>query len=110
MPRAQYFSKDCAQMVGKMPVDVDMKIDCMSISGHKAGQKASVHLRPAQALCAHGAHYEWWRAGTGIAQRYAGTTALCGFGKACEIAMEDMESDHKWISYLSDGQRHHVAS
>jgi cysteine desulfurase len=31
-----FFHSDCAQMVGKMPIDVnEMKIDLMSISGHK---------------------------------------------------------------------------
>ena len=35
-PRKIFFHTDAAQAVGKIPVDVnDMKIDLMSISGHK---------------------------------------------------------------------------
>ena len=34
--RKVFFHTDAAQMFGKMPIDVDdMKIDLMSISGHK---------------------------------------------------------------------------
>ena len=34
--RKVFFHTDCAQAVGKIPIDVkDMKIDLMSISGHK---------------------------------------------------------------------------
>ena len=103
--RKVFFHSDCAQMVGKMPVDVDdMKIDCMSISGHKVyGPKGIgaiyVRRRPRvrmEPIMNGGGQERGLRSGT-LAP------PLCvGFGKACEIAMEDMESDHKWISYLSD--------
>ena len=105
VPRAQMFHSDCAQMVGNALVDVDdMKIDCMSISGPEfTGQKASVQSTSG---AGPGVRMEPIMNGGGQERGLrSGTLAppLCvGFGKACEIAMEDMESDHKWISYLSD--------
>ena len=103
--RKVFFHSDCAQMVGKMPVDVDdMKIDCMSISGHKVyGPKGIgaiyVRRRPRvrmEPIMNGGGQERGLRSGT-LAP------PLCvGFGKACEVAMEDMESDHQWVSYLSD--------
>ena len=103
--RKVFFHTDAAQMFGKMPMDVDdMKIDLMSISGHKIyGPKGIgalyVRRRPRvrmDPIMSGGGQERGLRSGT-LAP------PLCvGLGKACEIAKNDMENDFKWISYLSE--------
>jgi cysteine desulfurase len=98
------FHTDAAQMLGKMPIDVDdMKIDLMSMSGHKiygpkgigalyVRRRPRVRLEP---LFSGGGQERGLRSGTL-------PHFLCvGFGKACQIAQEDMELDSTWTSYLS---------
>eukprot|EP00035_Acanthoeca_spectabilis_P020983 m.435666 g.435666 ORF g.435666 m.435666 type:complete len:450 (+) comp17876_c0_seq1:63-1412(+) len=99
-----FFHTDAAQAVGKVPVNVnDMNIDLMSISGHKVyGPKGIgalyVRRRPRvrlEALISGGGQERGMRSGT-LA------TPLCvGFGKACEVAGEDMECDREHIDALS---------
>merc|ERR1711871_603499 len=100
-----FFHTDAAQMFGKLPIDVDdMKIDLMSISGHKIyGPKGVgalyVRRRPRVRLdpiMSGGGQERGLRSGT-LAP------PLCvGLGKASEIAKNDMENDLKWITYLSE--------
>lgn len=80
-----------------------MNIDLMSISGHKVyGPKGIgalyVRRRPRvrlEALISGGGQERGMRSGT-LA------TPLCvGFGKACEVAREDMECDREHIDALS---------
>ena len=100
-----FFHCDLAQMVGKLPVSVDdLNIDLASISSHKIygpkgigalyiRRKPRVRLIP---LFSGGGQERGLRSGT-LAP------ALCvGMGKAAELCSNDMESDHKWISYLSN--------
>ncbi|OWF53511.1 cysteine desulfurase, mitochondrial-like [Mizuhopecten yessoensis] len=100
-----FFHTDAAQAVGKVPVNVnDMKIDLMSISGHKLyGPKGVgalyVRRRPrvrVDAPQSGGGQERGMRSGTV-------PTPLCvGLGSACEIAMQEMEYDHKRITALSN--------
>jgi cysteine desulfurase len=99
-----YFHTDAAQMVGKLPLDVnELNIDVMSLSGHKIyGPKGIgamyVRRRPRVRLdpiISGGGQERGLRSGTL-------PHPLCvGFGKACEVAAIEMENDHQWISYLS---------
>ena len=100
-----FFHTDCAQAYGKIPLDVeDMKIDLMSISGHKIyGPKGIgalfVRRRPRIRLVAliHGGGQErGMRSGTLPAP-------LCvGLGEAAEIAAREMESENERLTKLRD--------
>lgn len=99
------FHTDAAQMVGKLPIDVnDMHIDLMSMSSHKIyGPKGMgalyvrrrnprVRLEP---IFSGGGQERGLRSGTL-------PHSLCvGFGEACDLARTEMEVDHEWITYLS---------
>ncbi|XP_045191621.2 cysteine desulfurase-like [Mercenaria mercenaria] len=99
-----FFHTDAAQAVGKIPLDVNkMNIDLMSISGHKIyGPKGIgamyVRRRPRVRLDAPmsgGGQERGMRSGTLPAP-------LCvGIGAACDLAMQEMEYDHRRISSLS---------
>jgi len=91
-----YFHSDCAQAVGKIPLDVsDMKIDLMSISGHKLygpmgigalyiRRRPRVRLQP---LFDGGGQERGFRSGTLPAP-------LCvGMGEACEISGHEMAEE-----------------
>ena len=95
---------DAAQMLGKMPIDVDeMKIDLMSMSSHKiygpkgigalyVRRRPRVRLEP---IFSGGGQERGLRSGTL-------PHSLCaGFGAACELARTEMEFDEEWITYLS---------
>jgi len=100
-----FFHTDGAQMVGKMPVDVnEMKIDLMSISGHKiygpkgigalyVRRRPRVRLEP---IFSGGGQERGLRSGTL-------PHSLCvGMGAACELAQKEMTYDEEWIAYLSN--------
>nr|XP_033819720.1 cysteine desulfurase, mitochondrial isoform X2 [Geotrypetes seraphini] len=100
-----FLHTDAAQAVGKIPVNVnEMKIDLMSISGHKIyGPKGVgavyVQRRPRvrlEALQSGGGQERGMRSGT------VPTPLVVGFGAACEIAKQEMEYDHRRISLLAD--------
>ena len=100
-----YFHTDAAQAVGKVPINVDdMKIDVMSISGHKLyGPKgvgaAYVRRRPRvrlEPLINGGGQERGLRSGTVPAP-------LCvGLGEAARIAREEMPHDTEHVKRLSD--------
>jgi len=99
-----FFHTDAAQMVGKLPVDVnDMKIDVMSISGHKVygpkgigamyiRRRPRVRLEP---IISGGGQERGLRSGT------LPVFLVAGLGEACSVAQRDMEADHEWVSYLT---------
>ncbi|KAK7597766.1 hypothetical protein V9T40_009991 [Parthenolecanium corni] len=100
-----FFHTDAAQAIGKVPIDVnDLKIDLMSISGHKIyGPKGIgalyVRRRPRvklQALQSGGGQERGIRSGT------VPTPLVVGLGEACEIAKYEMEYDHKWMEKLAN--------
>ena len=100
-----FFHSDCAQAVGKIPLDVNqMNIDLMSISGHKiygpkgvgalyVRRKPRVRLTP---LFSGGGQERGMRAGTL-------PTPLCvGLGEACAIAGREMVQESERLHYLRD--------
>jgi cysteine desulfurase len=99
------FHTDAAQMIGKIPVDVDkLKIDLMSMSSHKVyGPKGVgalyVRRRPRvrlEPMFSGGGQERGLRSGTL-------SHFLCaGFGSACSIAQQEMNRDHEWVTFLSN--------
>uniref|UniRef100_A0A8C3XS15 cysteine desulfurase n=1 Tax=Chelydra serpentina TaxID=8475 RepID=A0A8C3XS15_CHESE len=92
--RKVFFHSDAAQAVGKIPMDVnDMKIDLMSISGHKIygpkgvgaiyiRRRPRVRLEPLQS---GGGQERGMRSGT------VPTPLAVGLGAACEVSQQEME-------------------
>merc|ERR1711884_413875 len=99
-----FLHTDAAQAVGKIPIDVnDMKIDLMSISGHKVyGPKGVgalyVRRRPrvrVEPIQSGGGQERGLRSGT------VPTPLAVGLGAACELASSEMEYDHSHVTRLS---------
>jgi len=98
-----FFHTDAAQMLGKMPLDVnEMNIDLMSMSSHKIyGPKGVgaifVRRRPRvriEPVFSGGGQERGLRSGTL-------PHSLCvGFGAACSVAEAEMENDDKWVRHL----------
>jgi cysteine desulfurase len=97
---------DATQAVGKIPVDVNNDgIDLMAFTAHKMyGPKGvgALYVRrknPRVKVTAQmdgGGHERGMRSGT------LNVTGIVGFGKACELCMNEMESDAKRISVMRD--------
>jgi cysteine desulfurase len=97
---------DGVQAVGKIPVDVNKDgIDLMAFTAHKMyGPKGvgALYVRrknPRVKVTAQidgGGHERGMRSGT------LNVPGIVGFGKACEICLQEMESDAKRISQLRD--------
>jgi len=97
---------DATQAVGKIPVDVNKDgIDLMAFTAHKMyGPKGVgalyVHRKnPRVKVTAQmdgGGHERGMRSGT------LNVPGIVGFGKACEICMNEMEEETKRISALRD--------
>jgi cysteine desulfurase len=100
------FFSDATQAVGKIPVDVNRDgIDLMAFSAHKMyGPKGvgALYVRrknPRVKVTSQmdgGGHERGMRSGT------LNVPGIVGFGKACELCMQDMESDNKRIIALRD--------
>ena len=100
------FFTDATQAVGKIPVDVNADgIDLMAFSGHKMyGPKGvgALYVRrknPRVKVTAQmdgGGHERGMRSGT------LNVPAIVGFGKACELCMNEMESEAKRLSAMRD--------
>ncbi|XP_020598426.1 cysteine desulfurase, mitochondrial-like [Phalaenopsis equestris] len=99
------FHTDAAQALGKIPIDVErMGIGLMSLSGHKIyGPKGvgALYLRRRPRIRVEpqmngGGQERGVRSGT------VPTPLVVGFGKACEIAMKEMEYDGRRIAALQE--------
>ncbi len=100
------FFTDGTQAVGKVPIDVNAdNIDLMAFSGHKIyGPKGvgALYVRrknPRVKVTSQmdgGGHERGMRSGT------LNVPAIVGLGKACEICMQEMESEAKRLSALRD--------
>ncbi|MBL4615969.1 MAG: IscS subfamily cysteine desulfurase [Magnetovibrio sp.] len=110
-----FFHTDAAQAVGKIPLDVDeMKIDMMSISGHKIygpmgigamyiRRKPRVRLVP---LIHGGGQERNMRSGT------LPTPLVVGLGKACELAQKEMAAEaerlHGYSQKMYEGLKERI--
>jgi cysteine desulfurase len=104
--RGVLFFTDGTQAVGKIPVDVNADgIDLMAFSAHKMyGPKGvgALYVRrknPRVKVTAQmdgGGHERGMRSGT------LNVPGIVGFGKACEICMQEMESESKRLSAMRD--------
>ena len=100
------FFTDGTQAVGKIPVDVNADgIDLMAFSAHKMyGPKGvgALYVRrknPRVKVTSQmdgGGHERGMRSGT------LNVPAIVGFGKACELCMNEMESEAKRLSAMRD--------
>jgi len=104
--RGILFFTDGTQAVGKIPVDVNADgIDLMAFSGHKMyGPKGvgALYVRrknPRVKVTSQmdgGGHERGMRSGT------LNVPAIVGFGKACELCMNEMDSEAKRLSAMRD--------
>jgi cysteine desulfurase len=100
------FHTDAVQSVGKVPVNViDDNIDVLSISGHKIyGPKGvgALYVRrrnPRVQIAAQidgGGHERGMRSGT------LNVPGIVGLGKACELALAEMDSEAAYLRGLRD--------
>lgn len=100
------FHSDATQAVGKVPVDVQAQnIDLMSFTAHKMyGPKGvgALYVRrknPRVKVTAQvdgGGHERGMRSGT------LNVPGIVGFGKACELCMNEMEEEAKKLSKMRD--------
>jgi len=100
------FMTDATQAVGKIPVDVNADgIDLLAFSAHKIyGPKGvgALYVRrkgPRVKVTAQmdgGGHERGMRSGT------LNVPGIVGFGKACELCLQEMESEAKRLSALRD--------
>jgi cysteine desulfurase len=100
------FFTDATQAVGKIPVDVLKDgIDILTFTGHKIyGPKGigALYVRrknPRVKVTAQmdgGGHERGMRSGT------LNVPGIVGFGKACELCMQEMDSEAKRLSALRD--------
>jgi cysteine desulfurase len=100
------FFTDATQAVGKIPVDVNADgIDLMAFSGHKMyGPKGvgALYVRrknPRVKVTSQmdgGGHERGMRSGT------LNVPGIVGLGKACELCMNEMESEAKRLSKMRD--------
>lgn len=88
------FFTDATQAVGKIPIDVfNLAIDLLSFSSHKfygARGIGGLFVKKGIKLLSqlHGGGHEF-----GLRSGTSNVPAIIGFGKACEIALEEMEID-----------------
>ena len=100
------FMTDATQAVGKIPIDVNADgIDLLAFTAHKMyGPKGvgALYVRrkgPRVKVTAQmdgGGHERGMRSGT------LNVPGIVGFGKACELCMQEMESEAKRLSALRD--------
>jgi len=100
------FMTDATQAVGKIPVDVNADgIDLLACSAHKIyGPKGvgALYVRrkgPRVKVTAQmdgGGHERGMRSGT------LNVPGIVGFGKACELCLQEMESEAKRLSAMRD--------
>ncbi len=108
------FHSDAVQAIGKVPFNVIQdNVDLASITGHKIyGPKGcgALYVRrksPRVQLVAQidgGGHERGMRSGT------LNVPGIVGLGKACEIAMNEMAEESKYLSGLRDSLRDQIMS
>jgi cysteine desulfurase len=98
-----YFHADAVQTIGHIPVDVNkLRVDMLSISAHKLyGPKGigALYIRAGtkiEPLLQGGGQEKKMRSGT------ENVPGIVGFGKAVELAQEEMDEEARRISKLRD--------
>jgi cysteine desulfurase len=107
--RGVLFHSDAVQALGKVPLDVDkMSLDLASLTAHKLyGPKGcgALYVRSKNpqvkisALIDGGGHEHGMRSGT------LNVPGIVGFGKACEIAQQEMAEEGRRVGGLRDRLR-----
>lgn len=101
--RDVYFHCDAAQSFGKIDVDVDeMKVDLLTVSAHKLyGPKGvgAIYIREGTEIepLLHGGGHEF-----GLRSSTLNVPGIVGFGKAVEIAGEEMKAEASRLRKLRD--------
>lgn len=97
------FHTDAVQAVGKIPIDLkNTKIDMLSLSGHKLHAPKGIGVLYLRRGCRfrpllRGGHQERGRrAGT------ENSASIVGLGKACELALQNMEKENGEVRRLRD--------
>ncbi len=97
---------DGVQAVGKIPVDVNKDgIDLMAFTAHKMyGPKGvgALYVRRKNPRVKVTAQIDGGGPERGMRSGTLNVPGIVGFGKACEICLQEMESDAKRISQLRD--------
>ena len=100
------FFTDATQAVGKIPVDVNADgIDLMAFSGHKMyGPKGvgALYVRRKNPRVKVTAQMDGGGVERGMRSGTLNVPAIVGFGKACELCMQEMESEAKRLSAMRD--------
>lgn len=97
------FHSDAVQVVGKMPIDMSKSvIDMISLSGHKLHAPKGVgvlYVRRGTRFSPFlvGGHQEKGRRGG-----TENTAGIIGLGKACELALKNMEEENTRVKALRD--------
>jgi cysteine desulfurase len=98
-----YFHTDAVQTVGHIPVDVnEIKVDLLSMSAHKLyGPKGvgALYIRKGTKLISfiHGGEQE-----SGRRASTENVSGIVGFGKAAELARQEMNGEAERLTYLRD--------
>ncbi|MCL0057626.1 cysteine desulfurase NifS [Dehalococcoidales bacterium] len=98
-----YFHTDAVQTAGHIPVDVnELGVDLLSMSAHRLyGPKGvgALYIRKGTKLVRimHGGEQERWRRAT-----TENVPGIVGFGRAAELAQQEMSEDTKRLTYLRD--------
>ena len=94
---------DCAQSIGKIPVDVDhLGVDLLTVAGHKLYAPKGIgvlYVRTGVRLekLIHGANHEMnWRAGT------ENVIEIVGLGKACQLIHENLPEYQSHMTRMRD--------
>jgi cysteine desulfurase len=112
--RGVLFHSDAVQAIGKVPVDVNkMNASMLSLTAHKLyGPKGvgALYVRRKNprvqltAILDGGGHERGMRSGT------LNVPGIVGFGKACELAMQEMPEESKRLAGLRDRLRDKLSS
>ncbi len=97
------FHTDAVQVVGKLPIDLKkLPVDMLSLSGHKLHAPKGIgalYVRKGTRFFPYiiGGHQEKGRrAGT------ENVASIIGLGKACELAMKNLDEEVKYLTALRD--------
>jgi len=112
--RGVLFHSDAVQALGKVPLDVNkMNLDLVSLTAHKLyGPKGcgALYVRrknprvQISAIIDGGGHERGMRSGT------LNVPGIVGFGKACQIAQEEMPEESRRLARLRDRLRDKLAA